>query len=53
VEGIPIRIRFGSRGKRQTSIVRGEHQGERAEQGDEQEEMLMLGMFQCGCELAA
>jgi hypothetical protein len=34
-------------------MMRGEHQGERADQGGEQEKMLVLGVFQRGCELAA
>jgi hypothetical protein len=40
-------------GKRPASMMRGEHQGERADQGGEQEKMLMLGVLQRGCELAA
>jgi hypothetical protein len=38
---------------KQASTMRGKHQGERADQGGEQEEMLMLGVLQSDCELIA
>ncbi len=38
---------------KQASTMRGKHQGERTNQGGEQEKMLVLGMLQRDCELTA